>query len=87
MSVCDCEDGKRLLKDAAQSSPGSVARENFLQHIKQCPVCNAGGTEDCIDPETPSLPPGVIATKSKQYKGPVPGGLGSTSINSPENSN
>jgi hypothetical protein len=51
MSVCDCEDGKRLLKDAAQPSPGSMARENFLEHVKQCPVCNAGGTQDCIDPE------------------------------------
>jgi hypothetical protein len=41
MSVCDCEEGKRLLKAATEPNPGSVARETFLEHIRHCPVCNA----------------------------------------------
>jgi hypothetical protein len=51
MGVCDCEEGQRLLKAATQPNPGLVAREAFLEHIKNCPVCNAGGTQDCLDPE------------------------------------
>jgi hypothetical protein len=42
MSVCDCEEGKRLLKAAAQPDSESVVREAFLEHIKNCPVCSAG---------------------------------------------
>jgi hypothetical protein len=60
MSVCDCEDGKRLLKVAAQPNSASVERETFLEHVNQCPVCKAGGTQDCIDFELR----GMIATKS-----------------------
>jgi hypothetical protein len=51
MSVCDCEEGKRLLEAAAQPNPGSVAREAFLEHIKHCHLCNDGGTQNCTDPE------------------------------------
>lgn len=51
MSVCDCEEGNRLLKAASRPNSGSVAREAFLEHIKQCPLCNAGGTQDYTDPE------------------------------------
>jgi hypothetical protein len=50
MCVSDCGEGKRLLEAAAQPNPGSAAREALLEHIKHCPVCNPGGTQDCTDP-------------------------------------
>jgi hypothetical protein len=51
MCVSDCAEGKRLLKAATQPNPRSVAREAFLEHIKHCHLCNAGGTQDCTAPE------------------------------------
>jgi hypothetical protein len=41
MCVSDCAEGKRLLKAATQTNPGSVARDAFLEHVKQCPLCNS----------------------------------------------
>lgn len=36
MGLSDCEEGKRLLKAAAQPNSKSVAREAFLKHITRC---------------------------------------------------
>jgi len=49
MCVSDCGEGKRLLEAATQPNPGSVAREAFLEHIKNCPVCNPSGWKGTQD--------------------------------------
>jgi hypothetical protein len=41
MSLSDCEEGKRLLKAAAQPNSEAVVREAFLKHIHRCHLCNA----------------------------------------------
>jgi hypothetical protein len=45
MSTSDCEEGKRLLKaatkPATKPAAGSQARDAYIDHIKQCRVCNA----------------------------------------------
>jgi hypothetical protein len=40
MGLSDCEEGKQLLKAAAQSNSEPVAREAFLIHINRCHLCN-----------------------------------------------
>jgi hypothetical protein len=41
MGLSDCEEGKRLLKAAAQPNCESVVREAFVKHINRCHLCNA----------------------------------------------
>ena len=43
MGVSECEEGNRLLEAAAQPNSESVARAEFLEHIKHCHMCNPGG--------------------------------------------
>ena len=45
MGLSGCEEGKRLLKAAAHPNSESVAREAFLEHIKRCHLCKAGGID------------------------------------------
>jgi len=47
MGISDCEEGKRLLKAAAQPNSASSEREAFLEHINRCHLCNAGGIASC----------------------------------------
>jgi len=40
MGLSDCEEGKQLLKAAAQPNSEPVAREAFLKHLNRCHLCN-----------------------------------------------
>jgi hypothetical protein len=51
MCVSDCAEGKRLLEAAVWGIGSPEARDAFLNHIKNYPVCEAGGIQDCTDPE------------------------------------
>jgi hypothetical protein len=62
MCVSDCAEGKRLLEAATQPNPGSVAREAFLEHIKNCPVCNAGGARKSEQQKGPRTLRGLDST-------------------------
>jgi hypothetical protein len=75
MSVCDCEEGNGLLKAESQPNAGSVAREAFLEHIKQCPLCNytANDPTESDDKKSPlnGSPPlskGECALRSSSLK-------------------
>ena len=49
MGVSDCEEGKLMLKAAAQPNSELLVREAFLEHIKHCHLCNAGRVDPCDD--------------------------------------
>ena len=49
MCVSDCAEGKRLLKAATFTPALRGARDAFLQHIKQCSICNKDVTADGLD--------------------------------------
>jgi hypothetical protein len=49
MCVPNCAEGKGLLEAATQPSAGSLVRQAFLEHIKNCPECN------CPHPEQSNL--------------------------------
>jgi hypothetical protein len=39
MCVSDCAEGRRLLKAGAEAAAPPEARDTFINHVKNCPVC------------------------------------------------